>query len=103
MSVICIWNNKYVSYWSTDHTIMRALTKFVLWRLVVLIGLFAAAIFAANQALAIALLTPPSESASQLDSLTVKAWGYLIVSAALFVFDLWLLVRTIKHVNRTGS
>lgn len=82
---------------------MTALTKFVLWRLVVLTGLFLVAIFAANQALAIALLAPLPERASQLESLAVKAWGYLIVSAVLFVFDLWLLVRTVKHVNRTGS
>ena len=80
---------------------MKALTKFALWRLVALTALFLAAIFAVNQALAIALLAPPSVSASQLDSLTVKAWGYLIVSAALFVFSLWLLVRTIKEINHT--
>jgi len=80
---------------------MTDLTKFVLLRLMVLIGIFLIASYVANQALAIALLTPPSEEASQLNSLTIRAWGYLIVSAILFVFGFWLLMRTIRQVNRT--
>ena len=81
---------------------MTTLTKFVLRRVMVLIGLFLVAGYAANQALAIALLTPPpSDGASHPTALVVKAWGYSIVSVVLFVFDLWLLVRTIKQVNRS--
>jgi hypothetical protein len=79
---------------------MTAVKKFVLWRLVVLIGLLLLAIYAANQGLAIALLTPPSVQESQLEVLVVKAWGYLIVSAILFVFDVGLLVQTIRRINQ---
>ena len=82
---------------------MTDLTKFVYWRAVVWLGLFLMAIFAANQALTIALLTPPSVGATHLNSLAVRAWGYLIVSATLFVFDFWLLVRTIRKVNGHAS
>jgi hypothetical protein len=78
---------------------MTALTKFVLWRFAALIGIFLVAILAANQALAIALLTP--ERTMQLDSLAIKAWGYLIVSAVLLVVDLMLLVWTIRRINHT--
>lgn len=81
---------------------MTALTKFVLWRLVALIGLFVAAILAVNQSLAIALLSPFTEEASQRDSIALKSWSYLIVSAVLFAFDLWLLVQTVRQVNRIG-
>lgn len=79
---------------------MTTLTKFVLRRLMLLAGLFLVAVLAANQGLAIALLTPPPP-ASYPVALSVKAWSYLILSMALFVFDVWLLVKTIKRVNRT--
>jgi hypothetical protein len=82
---------------------MTVLTKFVLWRLVVLIGLFLVAIYAAASAITVIWLSAFPENISRLDALTIKFWSYAVVSAALFVFDLWLLVRTIKHVNRTGS
>jgi hypothetical protein len=81
---------------------MTALTKFVLWRVVVLTGTFFIALYMTNQALAIALLTPPPPNeASYPTALVVKVWGYLVISVVLFVFDVWLLVRTIREVNRT--
>ena len=80
---------------------MTALTKFVLWRLVVLIGLFSVAIYAATTAITVAWLSAFPENTSRLDSLTIKFWSYAVVSAVLLVFDLWLLVRTIRQINRT--
>ena len=80
---------------------MTALKKFILWRLVALIGLFVAAIYAAGQSLAIASLSPFTEEAAQRDSIALKASSYLIVSAVLFVFDLWMLVQTIRRINHT--
>jgi hypothetical protein len=90
-----------LSYRSADHAKMTALKKFVLRRVVVLIGLFLVAGYAVNQALAIALLTPPPpDGAPYPTTVVVKAWSYLSVSMFLFVFDIWLVVRTIKQVNR---
>ncbi len=82
---------------------MTALTKLVIWRLLALIVLFLVASYAANQALAIALLTPLHDHVPQPDSLAIKAWSYLVVSVVLFACGVWLLVRTITHVNRTKS
>ena len=80
---------------------MTALTKFVLWRVVVLIGAFSIALYMTNHALAIALLTPPPPNGvSHPTALVVKVWGYLGISIVLFFFDVWLLVRTIKYINR---
>lgn len=91
-----------MSYWSPDDTTMTALTKFVLGRVMVLVGLFLVAIYAANQGLAIALLTPPPpDGATYPNDLVAKVWGYLIIALVLFVIDVWLLVRTIKQINRT--
>jgi hypothetical protein len=83
---------------------MTALTKFVLWRVVALIVIFLIVVYLTNQALAIALLTPPlPKGESYPTALVVKVWAYLIISIVLVVFDVWLLVRTIKQVNRTKS
>lgn len=79
---------------------MTALSKFVAWRLLVLIGLFVLALWAGGQALTLAWLSAFPANASRLDSLTIKFWSYVVVAIILLVFDVWLLVGTIKHINR---
>ena len=100
MSVICVWNSKSLPVRPTDYAIMTALRKFVDWRLVVLIGLFLLALWAGGQAITLAWLSAFPANASRIDSLTIRFWSYAVVAIILFVFDLWLLVGTIKHINR---
>ena len=71
-----------------------------LWHLVVLTGVLLVAIYATNQGLAIALLTPSSVQGSQLESLAVTAWSYMMASVVLIIFDVWLLLRTIRRLNQ---
>ena len=80
---------------------MTALTKFALWRLVAMIGLLLLAILAGGQGLTLAWLSAFPANASRLDSLSIQSWSYLILSAVLFVFDVRLLVRTIRQANQT--
>jgi membrane protein implicated in regulation of membrane protease activity len=71
--------------------------------MVVLIGLFLLALLAGGQAFTLVWLSAFPANSSRLDSLSIQFWSYAIISVALFVFDVWLLVRTIKQINRTGS
>ena len=79
---------------------MTPLKKFVLWRLVAIVGIFLAGFFTANSAITVAWLSAFPQNASRLDSLEVQFWSYTTISASLFVLDLWVLVRTIGQINR---
>ena len=75
------------------------------WQLVILIvGVLVAAILAAGQAITLAWLSAFPERASQLKSLEIKFWSYVVISAVLVVIDLGLLIRLVRwHGKRSRA
>jgi hypothetical protein len=71
--------------------------------IVVMISLLLAAFFAAGQAIAMAWLSALQGQASQIESLELRFWSYVAISAVLLIVDLGLLVHTIRRRRKEGA
>jgi hypothetical protein len=61
------------------------------------IALFLASCLAAGQAITFAWISSFPEQASRLESLEIKFWGYAALSIALFVIDIFVILRVLKR------
>ena len=71
------------------------------WLLVLLtVALLFAAIFAAMNGVFFAWLSAFPERHAQLRVLEIKAWVSWVVAAALLITDTWLVVHTVRRINK---